>query len=126
MDLKELWEFKTVLLYLHPEFGEAEFRYNNPVWVHAADNKIVGAAHLSTENNTVFAQAYIDYHTPERLSVEAGDQLFLDPICNFHLIDVTEGDGSEHLKVSDVATIVGLKFSNHGLKGIPPIGKGVL
>lgn len=50
----------------------------NPVWVYDEDiKKQIGSASLSCTKKALVADLFLDYHTPERLSLESGEKFYL-------------------------------------------------
>jgi len=54
------------------EGGGDWFEFSNPVRVKSSDDRLIGFANLRLEGQRLYADAAIDYSTPERLSIEAG------------------------------------------------------
>lgn len=55
-------------------YSGAEIAYENPVPVKDDTGKLIGFADLSVDSNAVEAKFFLDYHTPERLSIETSSE----------------------------------------------------
>lgn len=55
-------------------YAGAEVAFENPVPVKDDAGKLIGFADLSVVGKAVEAQCFLDYHTPERLSIETSSE----------------------------------------------------
>lgn len=95
-DTKTL-QLKTVLSYLDGvgyDFSEAVLELpEGPVPVYSeADRRVIGSASVAIEGNRLVADLFIDYATPERLSIENGEKLYARAFGDFDSYDCDDAD----------------------------------
>lgn len=55
-------------------YAGAEVAFENPVPVYDDNRKLIGCADLSVEGRAVEAKCFLNYHTPERLSIQSASE----------------------------------------------------
>ncbi len=73
-------------------YAGAEVAFENPVPVKDDSGKLIGFADLTVVGKVVEAQCFLDYHTPERLSIEtSSEKLYPSLVAQETLIQMDDG-----------------------------------
>ena len=124
-----LFAVDAVLMHLDDKHNEV-YNYalvqlldNLPVPVVGEDGAQIGWANLSIKGNKLLASIKIDFHCPERLSVEAGQAVWALPLVErYRGLDVKDKKDEpllvSHIQVTSIRLSTGIR---PGDRGLPPV-----
>lgn len=99
-------------------YAGAEVAFENPVPVYDDSDKMIGFADLSVSGKAVDAHCFLDYHTPERLSIEtASEKIYPSLVAQEQLIEMD--DGKWHVMYSLINSIQLLKVPQPDSRILP-------